>query len=116
MWQFIQPYLRSGQEYRSFCSYYDDEYFLAAEYIDAVLSFLEQIEHEGYYVKMAVAWTLATALAKQPEPVWAYFQRQQLDSDTWKKTIQKCLESRRIPEAQKIVLREMRQQLRAADK
>ncbi len=117
VWQFIQPYLHSGQEYQiRFAVIMMMNYFLTAEYIDAVLSLLEQIEHEGYYVKMAVAWTLATALAKQPEPVWAYFQRQQLDSDTWKKTIQKCLESRRIPEVQKIVLREMRQQLRAADK
>ena len=57
---------------------------------------------------MAVAWALATALAKQPDKTWAYFQQHHLDADTWRKTIQKCIESHRIPEEQKHLLREMR--------
>ena len=76
-----------------------------------MLQLRDGVQHDGYYVKMAVAWALATALAKQPEPTWQYFQQQHLDVDTWKKTIQKCVESRRIPEEQKAALRQMRAML-----
>ena len=87
------------------------DYYLTAEYIDLVLPLLDSVKHDGYYVKMAVAWALATALAKQPEKTWDYFQHHHLDADTWKKTIQKCLDSRRIPDDQKTALRQMRKAL-----
>ena len=86
-------------------------YYLTDDYIDTVLALLDGVNHDAYYVKMAVAWALATALAKQPEKTWAYFQNHHLDMDTWKKTIQKSLESRRISEEQKAALRVMRSQL-----
>lgn len=109
VWEFLQPYLHSGQEYQiRFAVIMMMDYFLTEVYIDDVLSLLDGVKHDGYYVKMAVAWALATALAKQPDKTWAYFQQHHLDADTWKKTIQKCLESRRIPEERKAILRQMR--------
>jgi 3-methyladenine DNA glycosylase AlkD len=111
VWDFLQPYLQSGQEYQiRFAVVMIMDYYLTEDYIRQVLALLAAVRHEGYYVKMAVAWALATALAKQPAVVWPYLQQQQLDVDTWKKTIQKCLESRRIPAEQKEVLRAMRKQ------
>ena len=112
VWDFLQPYLHSGKEYQiRFAVIMMMDYYLTAEYIDSVLPLLDEVAHDGYYVKMAVAWALATALAKQPEKTWDYFQHHHLDADTWKKTIQKCLESRRIPEEQKAALRQMRKAL-----
>lgn len=109
VWDFLQPYLHSGKEYQiRFAVIMMMDYYLTAAYIDLVLPLLDGVAHDGYYVKMAVAWALATALAKQPEKTWDYFQHHHLDADTWKKTIQKCLESRRIPEEQKAALRQMR--------
>ena len=108
-WKFIQPYLQSGEEYSiRFAVVMMLNYYLTDDYIDRVLALLDTVNHEAYYVKMAVAWALATALAKQPEKTWAYFQHHHLDADTWRKTIQKCIESHRIPEEQKHLLREMR--------
>lgn len=112
VWDFLQPYLHSGKEYQiRFAVIMMMDYYLTAAYIDSVLPLLDGVAHDGYYVKMAVAWALATALAKQPEKTWDYFQHHHLDADTWKKTIQKCLESRRIPEEQKAALRQMRKAL-----
>ena len=112
VWDFLQPYLHSGKEYQiRFAVIMLMDYYLTAEYIDLVLPLLDGVAHDGYYVKMAVAWALATALAKQPEKTWEYFQHHHLDADTWKKTIQKCLESRRIPDNQKAALRQMRKAL-----
>lgn len=112
VWDFLQPYLHSGKEYQiRFAVIMLMDYYLTVEYIDLVLPLLDGVAHDGYYVKMAVAWALATALAKQPEKTWEYFQHHHLDADTWKKTIQKCLESRRIPDNQKAALRQMRKAL-----
>lgn len=112
VWAFLQPYLQTKEEYQlRFAIIMLMDYYLTNSYIDAVLQILDGVHHDGYYVKMAVAWTLATALAKQPDPTWQYLQQHHLDEDTWKKTIQKCLESRRIPEDQKAELRRMRSQL-----
>lgn len=109
VWEFIQPYLHSGQEYQiRFAVVMMMNYFLTEDYIHDVLSLLDAVHHDGYYVKMAVAWALATALAKQPEPTWAYFQQHHLDEDVWHKTIQKCVESRRISDSTKDMLRRMR--------
>lgn len=109
VWEFIQPYLHSGQEYQiRFAVVMMMDYFLTEEYIHDVLSLLDAVHHDGYYVKMAVAWALATALAKQPDPTWAYFQQHHLDEDVWRKTIQKCVESRRITDEMKATLRRMR--------
>ena len=86
VWEFLQPYLHSGEEYQiRFAVVMMMDYFLNEGYIAQVLSLLDELRHEGYYVKMAVAWTLATALAKQPEATWSYFQRHHLDAETWKK-------------------------------
>lgn len=108
VWDFLQPYLHSGKEYQiRFAVVMMMDYFLNEVYIAQVLSLLDELRHEGYYVKMAVAWTLATALAKQPEATWSYFQQHHLDGETWKKTVQKCVESRRISDEMKKTLRQM---------
>ena len=108
VWDFLQPYLHGGEEYQiRFAVIMMMDYFLNETYIAQVLSLLDELRHEGYYVKMAVAWTLTTALAKQPEATWSYFQRHHLDAETWKKTVQKCVESRRISDEMKKTLRQM---------
>ena len=66
------------------------------------------IRSEEYYVKMMVAWFFATALAKQWEATLPYLENRQLDPWTHRKTIQKAIESYRIPPERKDYLRMMR--------
>ena len=61
-----------------------------------------------YYVDMMVAWYFATAMAKQPGSALPYIQNRVLSRWVHNKTIQKCVESRRISEARKDELRELR--------
>ena len=35
------------------------DYYIREEYVNEVIKILDNIKHEGYYVKMAIAWTLA---------------------------------------------------------
>ena len=66
------------------------------------------IHSEEYYVKMMVAWFFATALAKQWEATLPYLKKRQLDPWTHRKTIQKAIESYRIPPERKDYLRTLR--------
>ena len=66
------------------------------------------IRREEYYVKMMVAWFFATALAKQWEATLPYLKKRQLDPWTHRKTIQKAIESYRIPPERKDYLRTLR--------
>lgn len=66
------------------------------------------IRSEEYYVKMMVAWFFATALAKQWEATLPYLENRQLDPWTLRKTIQKAIESYRIPPERKDYLRTLR--------
>ena len=66
------------------------------------------IRSEEYYVKMMVAWFFATALAKQWEATLPYLENRQLDPWTHRKTIQKAIESYRIPPERKDYRRTLR--------
>ena len=83
--------------------YFLDERF-DLKYVDMVAA----IRLDEYYVKMAIAWFFATALAKQYALVLPYLERKDLDDWTHNKTIQKCVESNRISIEQKAYLKTLR--------
>ena len=63
---------------------------------------------EEYYVNMMRAWYFATGLAKQSDSFLPYIEQTRLDSWTHNKTIQKAVESYRIPEEMKETLKKYR--------
>ncbi len=66
------------------------------------------VRSQEYYVNMMVAWLFATALAKQYEATLPYLEGRRLDPWTHNQTIQKAVESRRVPPAHKEYLRSLR--------
>lgn len=74
-------------------------------------SFLEKaaaLRFDEYYVKMMVAWYVATALAKQWEATLPLLTEGTLDDWTHNKSIQKAVESYRITDEQKAYLRTLK--------
>lgn len=72
------------------------DYYLDDEHIDEVLMRCDSIESNEYYVCMAQAWLVATALAKCKEKTMKYMHCNSLNDFTFNKAVQKCVESRRI--------------------
>lgn len=103
VWEFLQPYLSSQKEYEiRFGVVMLLNYFIDEEHIDDVLKLLDQIEHEGYYVKMAVAWAISICFVKFPERTMTYLKENRLDDVTYNKALQKIIESYRVdPEVKK---------------
>lgn len=83
-------------------------YYLCDDFFDLVLEKLAEVSHQAYYVKMAVAWAYATALAKNYEKTLMVLKTNKLDRWTHNKTIQKARESFRISPSQKEELKSLK--------
>lgn len=109
VWDFIQPYFQSTKAYDirfavvMLLNYYVDEH-----YIKQTLQLLDQVSHEDYYVKMAVAWAVSACYIKMPDATMPYLQNNQLDVFTYNKALQKITESLRIDADTKNMIRAMR--------
>ncbi|MDO5547028.1 MAG: DNA alkylation repair protein [Eubacteriales bacterium] len=83
--------------------HYLDEAFLP-EYPAVVAA----VQSEEYYINMMIAWYFATALAKQYDAVLPYLLQHRLSPWVHNKTIQKAVESNRIPKETKQYLRTLK--------
>lgn len=122
LWDFLQPYWKSDKEFEvrfavvlSMIYFLDDEWFpMVSANIDSldlthILSdYVSEkygknpgapsdkgiaIGEPPYYVRMAVAWLLATALAKIPDMVRTYVRKSSLPKDVIKLYVRKSHES-----------------------
>ena len=109
MWHFIQKYLKSKNEFElRFSIVMMLDFYLTDEYIDEVLQILNNIKHKGYYVKMAVAWTLQVAFVKFPERTMELLEDNKLDDWTHNKALQKIIESYRVDDETKSIIKTMK--------
>ena len=83
-------------------------YYLDDAFRPEYLAWVAAVHSEEYYVNMMRAWYFATALAKQPAAALPWLTEKRLDVWTHNKTIQKAVESYRIPPEQKQALRALR--------
>lgn len=110
VWEFILPYLKSDKEFEiRFAVIMMLDYYIVDEYVDKVILELDKIENNGYYAKMAVAWTLAEIGIKYNEKAMQYLKgKNNLDDFTYNKALQKLRESYRISKEQKEELKKMK--------
>lgn len=109
VWEFILPYLDSGEEFQiRFCLSMFNFVFVDEEHIDMILEKIDAVRHGGYYVMMGAAWTLSTCFIKFPERTMAYLRNNSLDDATYNKTLQKIVESYRVSDDMKNVIRGMK--------
>ena len=84
------------------------QHFLDEDFDPRYPEMVAGLRSEEYYINMMIAWYFATALAKQYESVLPYIEKKRLDDWTHNKAIQKSIESRRITEEQKSVLKSLK--------
>lgn len=109
---FLRPYLASSDEfYARFGVVMLLRFFVREEVIEQTLQSLLSIPAQGYNARMAVAWGLAECLVKYPIPTLKQLEAFDLDVWTHRKTLQKALESKRLPQNLRSVLIERRKLL-----
>lgn len=110
MWKFILPYLDSENEFEvRFAVIMMLDNYIIDDYVDDVIKKLDKVNNEGYYAKMAVAWTMAEIGIKYNEKAMKYLKgKNHLDKFTFNKTLQKMRESYRINLNQKEELKKIK--------
>ena len=83
-------------------------YFLDGDFKPEYLELVSSVKSEEYYVNMMIAWFFATALAKQYEATIPVLLEKHLSPWTHNKTIQKAVESNRIPNEIKAYLKTLK--------
>ena len=109
VWKFIKKYLKSNKEFEiRFGIVMILDYFIDEEYLKKDFEIFDQIQHEGYYVKMAIAWAVSICLIKYYDETIKYLKKARIDNWTYNKAIQKAIESYRISDEKKQNLRKMK--------
>jgi len=109
VWKFLQPYFLSENEYElRFAVVMLLNYYIDEAYIEEVLKRLNGIRHDGYYVKMAVAWAVSACFVKLPERTLLFLRHNDLDDFTYHKALQKIIDSRQVDERTKTMIRQLK--------
>lgn len=104
--EYIKKWLRSDRTYTvRFGVGMLMQHFLDEAFESEQMTLVADIRSEEYYVKMMQAWYFATALAKQYEAAFEIIRDKKLDKWTHNKTIQKAVESYRITDEKKEILK-----------
>ncbi len=84
-------------------------HYLGDDFKTEYLELVSKTKGEDYYLKMMVAWYFATALAKQYDATLSYIENHAIE-DNWthNKAIQKALESYRVSEDKKTLLKTLK--------
>lgn len=107
MWKFLNSYIYSNKEFEiRFGLVMILDYYVTDEYINQIMEIVDNITHEGHYVKMAKAWLLSICYIKQKTKTITYLQNNNLDNWTYNKTLQKIIESNRVPKKEKDIIRQ----------
>ena len=114
MWEYINEYIDSSKEfYVRFAIVMMLDYYVNEEYIDRIIEIINNLDYKGncnkYYIKMAVAWLIAEIIIKQRNKGMNYLKRKNnLDDFTFNRAIQKCIDSYRVSDKDKNILRKLR--------
>lgn len=116
VWEWLLPYAKQDDEFaQRVVAVLLMSHFLTDEYIRPVLDMMNRLKADKYYTKMGVAWCVATAYAKYPKETGAFLLDNDLDAWTYNKSIQKMIESFRVSEEDKQMLRAMKRNSAAYD-
>ena len=83
-------------------------YYLSDEFEEEHLAKVSEIKLDDYYVKMMIAWYLATGLAKNYDSFIIAIEDQRFDKITHNKAIQKAVESYRVSGEHKSYLKTLK--------
>lgn len=101
-WDYILKYRDSNEEYElRFMLISMLAHFIDQTHIDAILQLCNEIKHDGYYVKMGLAWLVSVCYIKYPEETTLFLKENQMDDFTHNKSIQKIRESYRVDKKEK---------------
>lgn len=109
MFGFLEKYRYSKKEYEvRFVLIMLLAYYCEDEYIDYIFNVIDTCNKDTYYIKMGIAWLLCDCMIKHRDKTFIYLNKCNLDLWIFNKAIQKMIESYRISDCDKDMLRKMK--------
>lgn len=109
MKELINNYLKSKNEFEiRFAIVMLLDYYISEENLNDIFDACNRIKHDGYYVKMAIAWLVSIVCIKYYDECYEYLKTCNLDDFTYNKAIQKSIESYRIDKIHKEELKKLK--------
>lgn len=84
------------------------DHYIDDEHIDDIFKKIDKIKSNDYYVNMAIAWLVSVCFVKYKDKTYKYLKNNNLDKFTYNKAIQKMIESLRVSNDDKNILRQMK--------
>ena len=106
MWTYLKKYYNSDNEFElRFLIVMMINNYLTDDYSKNVIQIIESVNKESYYVKMSIAWLISILYIKNKTIVIDYLENNNLDTWTYNKSIQKIIESKRVSNQEKELLK-----------
>lgn len=83
-------------------------YYLDEDFKEEHIARVQEVKLDDYYVKMMIAWYLATGLAKQYDAFIKVIEEKRFDKETHNKAIRKAIESFRVSDEHKEYLKTLK--------
>lgn len=104
--EYIKKWIKSDETYTvRFAIGMLMRHFLDEEFEAWQMELVISVDSEEYYIRMMQAWYMATALAKQYDAAFEVIKAKKLPKQTHNKSIQKAVESYRITDERKEILK-----------
>lgn len=114
MFQFLSVYLNSREEYElRFSLVMLLFYYIKEELLESLYDTFNRVcllPGELFYARMAVAWAVSICFARFPDRTMQYLKTNSMDEFTYRKSLQKIIESRQVPDSSKETIRAMKRQ------
>ena len=105
----ITGYLNSNNPYTvRFAVTLFMNYFLEEQYLEDIFKLINKINSNHYYINMAISWLYSVALVKHYDKTITLFTDNVLSDFIHNKSIQKAIESFRIPQDKKLYLKTLK--------
>lgn len=109
LWKYLLKKLDSKREfYVRFALVMILDYYICDKYKDQIFEVIKNVKKDDYYVKMANAWLISYMFINYFDDTVNFIKYNKLDSWTIKKGITKAIESYRISDNNKVILRKIR--------
>lgn len=109
VFEFVKKYFKSNNEFElRFAIVMLLDFYVTEDYLDQVFQIINDVKHEGYYVKMAMAWLISIAYIRSKDKTINYLKNNHLDTFTYNKALQKIVESNRVSDDDKLVIKSMK--------
>lgn len=84
------------------------DHYVDSEHIDDIFKKIDTVKSDYYYVNMAIAWLISVCFVKYKDKTYKYLKNNNLDKFTYNKAIQKIIESLRVSNDDKNILKQMK--------